>query len=105
MSWAGQWAQCSGAGDVGLPVAGTSVAVDDDAAPPPQQAPCCLQCLSTSSSLKQLKWYVTGPSHSVSPPPLQVPHAADLLNSCGMPLALMVSPMALPEPEDDQIQV
>lgn len=46
-----------------------------------------------------------GHYHSMLPSPLQVPHASDLLNNCGMPLALMVSPMALPEPEDDQIQV
>lgn len=35
----------------------------------------------------------------------QVPFSADLLNNVSMPLALMVSPLALPEPEDDQIQV
>ena len=35
----------------------------------------------------------------------QVPSHADLASNAGMPLALVVSPLALPHPRDDQIQV
>jgi len=35
----------------------------------------------------------------------QVPFSADLLNNSAMPLAVCISPLALPDPNDDQIQV
>ncbi len=35
----------------------------------------------------------------------QVPHSSDLLNNTAIPLAVVVAPMALPDPADDPIQV
>ena len=35
----------------------------------------------------------------------QMPHTGDLATTAGMPIALLVSPLALPDPRDDQIQV
>ena len=34
-----------------------------------------------------------------------VPHSPELLGNAAMPLALVVSPLALPDPGDDPIQV
>lgn len=34
-----------------------------------------------------------------------VPHSTELLTNCAMPLALVVSPLALPDPGDEPIQV
>lgn len=34
-----------------------------------------------------------------------VPNTPELLNNCAMPLALVVSPLALPDPGDEPIQV
>ncbi len=38
-------------------------------------------------------------------PSSQVPHTLELLNNTQVPFALVVSPLALPDPADDQVQV
>ena len=35
----------------------------------------------------------------------QVPNTSEIAAATGMPLAVVVSPLALPDPRDDQIQV
>jgi len=36
---------------------------------------------------------------------LQIPCSGDLLSNSGMPLAVMVQPLALPDPTEEPIQV